>query len=114
MTGRTTATCGAFSAREAIAPDLTPTLSLDYPRDPQNWPDVHPRPVPDFDVAVCPPDLPARSLARALFFGLLALGKKLSQTVPDIDPDATINGAEGLAMIRGLFGHMFPHLGDEG
>ena len=28
-------------------------------------------------------------------------------------PDATIKGAEGLATMRGLFGHVFPNLGGQ-
>lgn len=28
-------------------------------------------------------------------------------------PDPTIKGAEGLATLRGLFGHMFPNLGGQ-
>jgi phospholipase C len=103
-----------FSAREAIAPDLASVLALETPRDPADWPDVHPQPVPAFDEAVYPPDLPLRGLAKAMFFGLLALGKALGQSVPDISPDAPIKGAEGVAMIRELFGHMFPNLGPGG
>ena len=99
-----------LSAREAIAPDLRPVLSLETPRDPQDWPDVHPQPVPDFSQAMVPPELPLRGLARAMFFAFLGLGKGLGQTVPDVRPDATITGAEGLAMIYDMFGHMFPNL----
>jgi len=103
-----------FSAREAIAPNLSPVLSLQTPRDPQDWPDVLAQPVPAFNTAVVPPDLPLRGLAKGLFFALLALGKELGQSVPDVSPDADIKGAEGIAIIRDTFGHMFPHLGDQG
>jgi phospholipase C len=100
-----------LSAREAIAADIAPVLSLETPRDPQDWPDILPQPVPAFDTALVPPDLPLRDLPKGLFF---ALGKELGQSVPDVSPDATIKGAEGLAMIRDLFGQLFPHLGDQG
>lgn len=103
----------AFSAREAIAPDLRAVLTLDTPRDPQNWPDVHPRPVPEFDEAMVPPDLPLRGLAKAMFFAFLGLGRELGQTVPDIGPDTAHTGAEGLAMIHDMFGHMFPNLNNQ-
>jgi phospholipase C len=102
-----------FSAREAIAPDLSPVLSLETPRDPQDWPEVHPQPVPAFDVALVPPDLPLRGLPRALFFAFLGFGKKLGQPVPEVSPDAPITGAEGLAIIHEMFGHMFPNLRPE-
>jgi phospholipase C len=102
-----------FSAREAAAADLSPILSLETPRDPQDWPEVHPRPVPAFDVALVPPDLPLRGLPRALFFAFLGFGKKLGQPVPDVSPDAPLTGAEGLAMLHEIFGHMFPNLRPE-
>ncbi|GAA4996595.1 alkaline phosphatase family protein [Yinghuangia aomiensis] len=101
-----------FSAREAAAPDLRPVLSLDTPRDPEDWPDVHPRPFPEFTEPMVPPDLPLRGLPRALFFAFLGLGRELGQTVPDIAPDATLTGSEGIAMIHAMFGHMFPNLGN--
>jgi phospholipase C len=101
-----------FSAREAAAPGISPILSLDHPRDPDDWPDVDPHPVPAFDATLVPPDAPLGPLARALFHGLLAFGKELGQSVPDISPDATITGAEGLAIMRDEFGHLFPNLGD--
>jgi hypothetical protein len=50
-------------------------------------------------------------LARALFFGFLAFGKDLGQSVPDMTPDAPPNGAEALATMRDLFGHLYPNLG---
>lgn len=102
-----------FSAREATAANLDPVLSLETPRDPDDWPDVHPRPVPAFDTAVYPPELPLRGLAKALFFALLALGKELGQTVSDVSPDAQVKGAEGLAIMREMFAHMFPNLNIE-
>jgi phospholipase C len=99
-----------FSGREAIARDITPVLSLEDPRPPEEWPDVSPRPVPAFDVAVVPMDTPLSALPRGLFFGLLALGKELGQPVPDIKPEDDIKGAEAVSIIRDEFGHMFPGL----
>jgi hypothetical protein len=60
------------------------------------------------------PNLPLKGLAKGMFFALLALGKELGQTVPPISPDADVTRAEGIAMMREMFGHMFPHLGDQG
>ena len=99
-----------LSAREAIARDITPVLSLEDPRPPEEWPDVLPRPVPEFDVAVVPLNAPLGPLAKGLFFGLLALGKELGQPVPDIKPEDEVNGAEAISIMRDEFGHMFPGL----
>ena len=81
--------------------------------DPQHWPEVHAQPVPAFDVGLVPPNAPLGPLARALFFAVLALGKELGQSVPDFSPDATINCAEGLAIMREQLGHEFPNLGGQ-
>ena len=99
-----------FSAREAIAAPLGQVISLDTPRPPEEWPDVVAQPVPAFDTKVVPPDAPLTGLGRALFFGLLALGKELGQPVPDIAPDTAPTGSEAVAIMRDLFGHMFPNL----
>ena len=99
-----------FSAREAIAASLGPVVSLDTPRAPEEWPDVVAQPVAAFDTEVVPPDAPLSGLGRALFFGLLALGKEIGQPVPDIAPDKAPTGSEAVATMRDLFGHMFPNL----
>jgi hypothetical protein len=38
---------------------------------------------------------------------------KLGEPVPDIGSEAPLTGAEGLAIMHDLFGHLFPHLGTE-
>jgi hypothetical protein len=40
-----------LTARDAAARDISPVLSLDRPRPPEDWPEVFPRPVPPFDPA---------------------------------------------------------------
>ena len=100
-----------FSARDAMARDIAPVLSLDDPRAPEHWPEVIARPVPRFDEAFVP-DAPLSALGKALFFGCLALGKELGQAVPDIGHDADIKQGEAIATIGDLFGHMFPSLQD--
>jgi phospholipase C len=100
-----------FSAREAIAPTLQAILSRDTPRPPETWPDVIARPVPAFDEILVPLQAPLGPLASALFFGFLAYGKHLGQNMPDFSPDKPPNGAEALATMRDLFGHLYPNLG---
>jgi len=99
-----------FSGRDAVARDIAPVLSLAEPRDPASWPDVHPLPVPAFDVAAVPLDQPLGPLPKGLFFGLLALGREMGQAVPDITPDDDIKGGEAIDIIMKEFGHMFPGL----
>ena len=54
------------TARDAIARDIGPILSLNQPRSPDQWPDAVPRPVPKFDAALLPPDRPLSVLGRGL------------------------------------------------
>ncbi len=99
-----------FSARDAAARVITPVLTLDQPRAPEDWPDVIARPVPDFDAAVIPPDAPLRPLARSALHAVLALARELGVPGPDIAPDAEISGAHGIALIGDVFARMFPGL----
>jgi phospholipase C len=52
-----------LTQRDADAPDLAPLLTRDTPRPPEEWPDVHPQPVPEFHESLIPPDKPLSPLA---------------------------------------------------
>jgi phospholipase C len=99
-----------LTARDASAPDLAPVLSLDQPRAPEQWPEVTPRPVPKFDVALLPPDLPLSPLGKALVHSMLAFEKALGAAVPPVSPDANLTGAEAIAMLRDDAFKLFPGL----
>jgi phospholipase C len=96
--------------RDAIAADLSPILSLDRPRPPEQWPDVVPRLVPPFDVALLPPDLPLSVLGKGLFFGILECEKMLGAKVPDIPKDTDITGAQAVDVMRSMAFNLFPRL----
>jgi phospholipase C len=99
----------AFSARDAVAADIAPTLSLEEPRDPVNWPDVTARPVAKFDPSAAAADVVLRPLARAALSGLFALGKELGRAVPDTLHKG-IKSGEAIALLHDTFGHVFPGL----
>jgi phospholipase C len=99
-----------LTARDASARDIRPVLSLGQPRAPDQWPEVRPRPVPKFDQALLPPDLPLSTLGKALTHSMLALEKSMGATVPTLAPDATLTGAEAMAMIRNGSFSLFPGL----
>ena len=101
----------AFSARDADAADIAPTLSLEDPRDPADWPDVVARPVPQF-VSTAAADTPLRPMARAALSGLFALGKELGRAVPDTLHQG-IKSGEAISMLHDTFGHVFPGLRQE-
>ena len=100
----------AFTNRDAIAPDLAPLLTLGTPRAPEDWPDVTAQPVPVYDQSVVPLDKPLTAMQKGGIFALLALGKDLGHAVPALPLDTEVNGAEAIAMLGDLFGHLFPNL----
>lgn len=104
----------SFSAREATAPDLRSVLSLEDPRDPEDWPDLHAPVVPAFTEAMVPPELPLNGLARGLFFSALGLARGRGIPVPEISPDTPITKGDGVPLIRDLFGRRFPSLRNGG
>ncbi|MFZ0187901.1 MAG: alkaline phosphatase family protein, partial [Streptosporangiaceae bacterium] len=101
---------GPLTARDGAAQDLAPVLSLDIPRDPDDWPDVTPRPVLPFDPAHVPLEARLKGLCKAACFPVLALAKDMGLPAPDIDQDEAIGRADAIALIDEVFGHMFPGL----
>jgi phospholipase C len=58
-----------FTGRDADAPDIGAVLTREGPRAPEDWPEVHPQPVPDFDESLISPDAPLSPLAKAYIGG---------------------------------------------
>jgi phospholipase C len=101
---------GPLTARDGAAPDLAPVLSLDTPRDPDDWPDVTPRPVPPFNPAHVSVEARLKGLCKAACFPVLALAKDMGLPAPDLDQDEAIGRADAIALIDEVFGRMFPGL----
>jgi phospholipase C len=101
---------GPLTARDAAAPDLAPVLSLDIPRDPEDWPAVTPRPVPPFSPARVPLEARLKGLCKAVCFPVLALAQDMGLPAPDVDQDEAMARADAIALIDEVFGHMFPGL----
>jgi phospholipase C len=103
-----------LTARDAMAPDIAPILSLDTPRPPEQWPNVSPQPVPPFNTALLPPNLPLSVLGKGIFFGILAFEKSLGAKVPEISRDSAITGAHAEELIRNMSFDIFPGLRNGG
>jgi phospholipase C len=99
-----------LTARDASARDLTPVLTLDQPRPPEEWPNAVPRPVPPFHPEQLPPDADLTALPHAALLGLLELGKTCGLHVPDIAREENVVYGEGLKIVTEVFGDLFPHL----
>jgi len=85
-------------------------LSLDIPRDPEDWPAVTPRPVPPFSPAHVSPEARLKGLCKAAFFPVLALAQHLGLPAPDVNQDEAMARADAIALIDDVFGHMFTGL----
>jgi len=99
-----------LTGRDGAARDLAPVLSLDNPRDPEDWPEVTPQPVPPFIAASMSLEARLKGLSKAACFPVLALAKNLGLPAPDIDQDEAICRADAMTLINDVFGHMFPGL----
>jgi len=100
----------SFTARDAIARDISPILSLNQPRSPDQWPDAVARPVPKFDVALLPPDRPLSVLGKGMLHAVLEFEKHLGARVPTIPADAKLTGAQATNMMRNGAFELFPGL----
>ena len=103
-----------LTARDAVARDITPVLSLDTPRPPEDWPDAIPLPVPPFVPAAVPRDVPLRALSKAALCAGLEAGRALGIHVPELNHDEDVLFADGLAMISEVGALAFPHLNAPG
>jgi phospholipase C len=101
---------GPLSARDAAAREIGPVLSLSVPRPPDEWPDVVPRPVPKFDVAVLPPNQPLSVLGKGILHAILEFEKAIGAKMPTIPPDADLTGAQAVAIMRESAFNLFPGL----
>ena len=99
-----------LTARDAIAADLAPLLSLDTPRDPADWPEVVPRPVPPFTAQVPAPEAAFVGLGRAALHACIALAERAGKSSPALREDATISRADGIELILDLAGDAFTRL----
>ena len=90
-----------------LARSLSPIFTLDKPRSQEDWPDILARPVEPMIEALVPLGRPLNGLGKALFGGVLALGKGMGAKVPDVPLDAVITGAEATAIGHEVFGDLF-------
>ena len=101
---------GPLTQRDAEAPDLALIFTRDEPRRPEDWPDVHPQPVPEFDESLIPLHKPLSPLAKAIVGGGATLAHSLDHDAPEIDDIDSLTGAEALQRLRETVGHLFPLL----
>jgi phospholipase C len=99
-----------LTARDAIAADLAPVLSLETPRDPADWPEVSPRPVPPYIGEVPAPEAALVGLGRAALHACIALAERRGKISPTVTTDETISRADGIELVIDLAGDAFTGL----
>jgi len=104
-----------LTARDAVAADLEPLLSLSVPRDPQEWPEVVPRPVPPYRGVIPAPDAAVRGIGRAALHACIALAEHRGRTGPGgrgsvLSQDEDISRADAVALLSDLAGDVFTGL----
>lgn len=97
-----------LSGRDATARSFRSVLSLDTPRPQSDWPDVTARPVEPMPEPLLPLDAPLNGLGKALFGGVLALGRAMGASVPDMSGDEVITGAKAITIGQDVLGDLFP------
>ena len=99
-----------LTARDASAPDLAPLLSLDTPRAPEEWPEVIPQAVPEYDESLLRLDKPLTTMQKGGIFAVLSVGKSLGRPVPDMAFDTPLSLGQAIALMGDLLAHLFPNL----
>jgi hypothetical protein len=98
------------SQGRSCLPASTSIFTLSTPRAQEDWPEVHARAVPKGHESLVPLDAPLGMLGKALFAGVLALGKGFGAPVPEIHPEQPMTGAQATAIAQETLRELFPHL----
>jgi phospholipase C len=101
-----------FTGRDAEARTFHHVLSRDVPRDPDTWPTVTPRPVPEFQLQRVAAGEALSTLGKHLCHGLRLHADKIMMHVPGApsDPNAEISPALALDIVDWMGKELFPQL----
>jgi phospholipase C len=101
-----------FTARDAAATPFDHLLSRESPRDPANWPDVKPLPVPTFHMDMVQMDKALTTLGQTIGSGMLEHAKQSGITIPPelTDPASPPSAEQIIAFLRSVTAGIFPRL----
>ena len=103
-----------FTDRDAAARTFDHLLSRETPRDPATWPDVHPRPVPDWQLTKVELGQALSPLGKAIGPGLVEHAKQAGLPIPaDIaDAKEPPTGEQLVEVVFEIAANYFPRLAE--
>jgi phospholipase C len=103
-----------FTERDADAATFEHVLSRETPREPASWPDVHPLPVPDWQLTKVQLGEALSTLGKAIGPGLIEHAKQAGLPIPaDLaDSNEPPTGEQLVEFVFGIAAHYFPRLAD--
>ena len=102
-----------FTARDATARTFEGVCSLEVPRPPEAWPDVHPLPVPAFQAQHVDAMRALGTLGRHLCHGLYEHARHDPDLPDPPDVDPTVSPMLAIDFAMRLGGRLFPQLARE-
>jgi phospholipase C len=101
-----------FTARDAAAAPFDHLLARASPREPANWPDVKPLPVPTFHIDMVRMDKALTTLGQTMGSGMLEHAKQSGITIPpELTDSASPPSAEQIIVfLRSVTAGIFPRL----
>ena len=103
-----------FSDRDAAARTFDHLLSRETPRDPASWPDVHPRPVPEWQLTKVELGQALSPLGKAIGPGLVEHAKQAGLPIPaDVaNGKEPPTGHQLVEIVFEIAAHYFPRLAE--
>ena len=103
-----------FSDRDAAARTFDHRLSRETPRDPASWPDVHPLPVPEWQLSKVELGQALSPLGKAIGPGLVEHAKHAGLPLPDEIANATEPPTDEqlIEVMFEIAAHYFPRLAE--
>ena len=103
-----------FTDRDAAARTFDHLLSRETPRDPASWPDVHPRPVPEWQLTKVELGQALSPLGKAIGPGIVEHAKQAGLPIPaDIaNAKEPPTGEQLVEVVFEIAAHYFPRLAE--
>jgi phospholipase C len=99
-----------LTARDTVAADIAPLLTLEAPRDPQDWPEVVARPVPPYSGVIPAPEAAVGGLCKSALHACVEFAAHRGKPTPQLSQDEDLSRADALALLDDLSGDAFVRL----